>query len=197
MVLTGQLIFIANHLHNIRVNSNEESTVGKIFYGSQTGTSELIATGIKKALPDLISDVRNIYGAKTEEIAECDFLILGGSTWGDGELTDDWADYLPKFETINLTGKKVALFALGDQYGYSYNFVSAMKFLYDAVLNQGGEIICANIPTDGFEFDHSEAVVDGCFVGLVIDEVNQPELTEQRIDTWANQVRLALQGVPA
>ncbi len=171
--------------------------MGKLFYGSQTGTSEAIAVSIKNALPDLITDIRNIYGVKTEEIAECDFLILGGSTWGDGELTDDWADYLPRFETIDLTGKKVALFALGDQYGYSYNFVSAMKILYDKVLAQGGEIICANIPTAGFEFDHSEAVVDGNFCGLVVDEVNEPNLTEQRIETWAEQVRLALQGVPA
>lgn len=168
--------------------------MGKLFYGSQTGTTEGIAERIKRALPELISDIRNIYGAKAEEIAECSFLVLGGSTWGDGELTDDWVDYLPKFESIDLSGKKVALFALGDQYGYSYNFVSAMRILYDKVIEQGGEVIVADVPTTGFEFDHSEAVVDDNFVGLVIDEVNEPELTDERIETWANRVRLVMNG---
>ncbi|HEY9712667.1 MAG TPA: flavodoxin domain-containing protein, partial [Chroococcales cyanobacterium] len=127
----------------------------------------------------------------------CDFMVLGGSTWGDGELSDDWADYLPKLDQIDFTGKKVALFALGDQVGYSYNFVSAMKILYDKVRERGGEIVASDITTEGFEYDHSEAIVDGKFVGLVVDEVNEPDLTPARIQQWANEVRLAVAGVPA
>jgi flavodoxin I len=166
--------------------------VGKLFYGTQTGVSEGVAMSIQAAMPDLISEVRNIYGVKPEELEACDFLVLGGSTWGDGELTDDWADYLPKLDSINFTGKKVALFALGDQHGYSYNFVSAMKILYDKVIERGGEIIAAEVSRAGFEYDHSEAVVNDYFVGLVVDEVNEPDLTEKRIESWAKQVRLAL-----
>lgn len=168
--------------------------MGKLFYGTQTGTTEGVAASIQAALPDLISDVKNIYGVKPEDIQACDFLIFGGSTWGDGELTDDFADYLPKFDSIDLTGKKVALFALGDQYGYSYNFVSAMKIVYDKVIERGGEIVAADVSTEGFEYDHSEAVIDGYFCGLVVDEVNQPDLTDARIASWAEKVRLAVRG---
>lgn len=168
--------------------------MGKLFYGTQTGTSEGVAASIQAAMPELISDVRNIYGVKVEDIQACDFLVLGGSTWGDGELTDDWADYLPKLDSIDFTGKKVALFALGDQHGYSYNFVSAMKILYDKVIERGGTIVGAGVSKEGFEFEHSEALVDDAFVGLVVDEVNEPDLTENRIAQWAEQVRLAVNG---
>jgi len=175
--------------------NDEVSVVGKIFYGTQTGTSEGIALAIQAALPDLITDVRCVFSVKDKaEIQDSDFLILGGSTWGDGELTDDWVDFLPQFETLDFTGKKVALFALGDQHGYSYNFVSAMKILYDKVIAQGGEIVATDVSKEGFEFDHSEAIVDDKFIGLVVDEVNEPHLTDARIDVWAKQVRLAVTG---
>lgn len=168
--------------------------MGKLFYGTQTGTSEGVAIGIKEALPDLITEIRGIWTVKNEEIEECDFMILGGSTWGDGELTDDWADYLPNLDSIDFTGKKVALFALGDQHGYSYNFVSAMKILYDKVIERGGQVVAADVSTEDFQFDHSESIVEGKFVGLVVDEVNEPHLTEDRIAAWAKQVRHAVSG---
>lgn len=170
--------------------------MGKLFYGTQTGTTESVATEIHNALSDVITECKNIYGSKPAELEAADFLVLGGSTWGDGELTDDWADFLPQMDSINLKGKKVALFCLGDQIGYSYNFVSSMKILYDKVIELGAEVIATDNSTEGFEHDHSEAIVDGKFVGLVVDEVNEPELTKQRIKTWEAQVRAAL-GVVA
>ncbi|MGH2508314.1 MAG: flavodoxin [Ktedonobacteraceae bacterium] len=166
--------------------------MGKLFFGTQTGTSEGVAHEIQSAMPDLIQECKNIYSAKPAELEATDFLVLGGSTWGDGELTDDWADFLPQMKNINLAGKKVALFALGDQIGYSYNFVSSMKILYDRVIQRGADVIATDISTDGFEFDHSEAIVGGKFVGLVVDEVNEPELTKQRIKAWEAQIRSML-----
>ena len=171
--------------------------MGKLFYGTQTGTTEGVAQAIQSAMPDLISECKNIYGVKPEDIESCDFLVLGGSTWGDGELTDDWADYLPQFERLNIAGKKVALFGLGDQYSYSYNFVSAMKTLYDKLKEMGAEVIGDSVPNENFSFDHSEALVGDKFVGLVVDEVNQPELSEERIGKWVGQLRLSLTGALA
>ncbi len=95
-------------------------------------------------------------------------------------------------DLIDFTGKKVALFSLGDQVGYSYNFVSAMKLLYDKVIERGGEVVATRITREGFEFDHSESIVDGHFIGLVTDEVNEPELTEQRVSVWAQAVLAAV-----
>lgn len=169
--------------------------MGKLFYGTQTGTSEYVAEWIQQAMPELITEYKNIYKAQPEDLQACDFLVLGGSTWGDGELPDDWADWLPKLEKANLKGKKVALFGLGDQVGYSYNFVSAMRVLYDEVVRLGADVIGNNVSTEGFDFGHSEAVVDGHFVGLVVDEINESHLTKERIEKWANTLKPALATV--
>jgi flavodoxin I len=168
---------------------------GKLFYGTQTGTTQAVADEIYKALSDVLQDCKCIYGSKIDDLQSADFLVLGGSTWGDGELSDDWADFLPQLDRIDLSGKKVALFAVGDQIGYSYNFVSAMKILYDKVLERGAEVIATDVSTEGFEYDHSESVIDGKFIGLVLDEVNESDLSPQRITQWANKVRAALGAV--
>lgn len=162
--------------------------MGKLIYGTQTGTTDEIAERIQKALPELILEIKPIFRASEADFDE-NFLILGGSTWGDGELTDDWADFYPQLDSIDFNGKTVALFGLGDQYGYGYNFVSAMKLLYDKVLERGGAIVGNTVPQEGFEFDHSESIVEDQFIGLVLDEVNQPELSDDRIEIWAEMVR--------
>lgn len=169
--------------------------MGKLFYGTQTGTTEGVAIEIKNQMSDLLDVCKNIYGVQPSELESADFLVLGGSTWGDGELTDDWVDFLPQLDRISLAGKKVALFGLGDQYSYSYNFVSSMKILYDKVIERGAEVIATDNSIQGFEFDHSEAVVDGKFVGLVVDEVNESDKTNERIKKWVAQVRTALGAV--
>lgn len=162
--------------------------MGKLFYGSQTGTTGGVADLIQKNLSDLVSEIKCIQFAEKEELAECDFLVLGGSTWGDGELTDDWLDFFPQMDLISFAGKKVALFALGDQTGYSYNFASAMRILYNKVKERGAQVVACRVSKEGFQFDHSESLVDGHFVGLVVDEVNEPELTDQRVKVWAQVV---------
>ena len=171
--------------------------MGKLFYGTQTGTTEYVAEKIQAAMPDLVSEVKCIMNVQPEEFTENDFLVLGGSTWGDGELTDDWVDFMPYLNGIDLTGKVVALFALGDQIGYGYNFVSAMKILYDKVKERGAKVIAEKIPLDHFDYEHSESVVDDHLIGLAVDEINQPELTDDRIEHWVSLVRSELKTTAA
>lgn len=166
--------------------------MGKLFYGTMTGTTVGVAQSIQASLSDVIDEIRCVDKARADDLRACDFLVLGGSTWGDGELTYDWDDFLPQLESVDFRGKTVALFALGDQVGYTYNFVSAMKTLYDKVKERGADIIACDISPEGYDFSHSEAVVDGNFVGLPIDEVNEPELTQARIRAWAEKVRQGL-----
>jgi flavodoxin I len=163
--------------------------MGKLFYGTMTGNTAAVAEVIQDALVDLVDEVRCIDRAQADDLRACDLLILGGSTWGDGELTDDWADFMPQLDQIDFKGKTVALFSVGDQISYTYNFVSAMKLLYDKVKERGARVIADKISVDGFEFAHSESVLDGAFVGLVIDEMNEAELTQARIERWAQTVR--------
>ena len=81
----------------------------------------------------------------------------------------------------------MALFGLGDQFGYPDTFCDAMRYLYDKVIERGGTIT-GYWPVDGYTFDASTAVFDGYFVGLAIDEVNQSDLTVERIEAWCNQL---------
>jgi flavodoxin I len=163
--------------------------VGKLIYGTMTGNTTSVAEAIQATLPDLIDEVKCIDKAKADDFRSSDLLVLGGSTWGDGELTDDWADFFPQLDQIDFTGKTVALFGVGDQVSYTYNFVSAMKLLYDKVIDRGARVIASKVPIDGFEFAHSESVVNGKFVGLAIDEMNESELTQARIEAWAKTIR--------
>src|SRR6056297_202951 len=159
----------------------------RIFYGSSTGNTQRIA----EELGDLIESVTDIAKASPDDLASAEALILGVSTWEDGQLQEDWADFFPELDGMDLSGKTVALFGLGDAYGFSGEFVNALGTLYRKVRERGATVVGA-WPTDGYDFDDSSAVVDGRFVGLVIDEENEADLSDERVAQWADTIRSAL-----
>ena len=115
-------------------------------------------------------------------------MIIGGSTWGEGELNDDFDEVWDDFEAVDLSNKTVALFGLGDQEGYEEDFCNALGIIYEHVNSTGATIVGAT-STDGYEYEDSRAEVDGKFVGLVIDEDNQDDLTDDRINAWAEDIK--------
>lgn len=129
-------------------------------------------------------DVADYY---LEEMASFDYLLLGVSTWNVGQLQRDWDRVFEEFDTLDLTGKRVALFGLGDQVGYPDTFVDALFFVADKVRMCGARLAGA-WPIDGYQFNASWASEGSHFVGLVIDEHAQPELTARRLDQWLEQV---------
>lgn len=151
-----------------------------VVYGSSTGTCESIAQTIASKLG---AEVIAVSDLTAEQLAEADNILLGSSTWGAGELQDDWYDGIEIVKKADLSGKKVAVFGCGDSASYSDTFCSAMKELYDAAQEVGATLVGA-VSTDGYEFDDSDAVVDGHFVGLALDDVNEDGKTEERIDAW-------------
>ena len=156
-----------------------------IIYGSSTGTCEDLAGRIGSKLG--VSDVINVTDADADVIAANDNLILGTSTWGAGELQDDWYDGVELLKSADLSGKTVALFGCGDCESYGDTFVGGMAEIYNAVKEAGAQVI-GQVSTDGYTFDDSAAVVDGKFVGLALDEVNEDNLTDGRIDAWVAQI---------
>lgn len=123
-------------------------------------------------------------------------LIFGIPTWDYGELQDDWADIWPDLDELQLSGKVVALYGLGDQIGYPEWFLDAMGYLHQKLLERGATIV-GEWPVDGYSFEASRALTDDSqhFVGLALDDENQFELSEARIDTWCRQVLSAF-GLP-
>lgn len=160
-----------------------------IVYGSSTGTCEDLAGRIGKKLG--VSEVINVTDLTADIIAENENLILGTSTWGAGEVQDDWYDGLDVLKNADLSGKTVALFGCGDSSSYSDTFVGGLAEIYNAA-KDGGATIVGQVSTDGYTFDDSEAVVDGQFVGLALDEINEDNLTDERIDAWVAQITSSL-----
>lgn len=160
-----------------------------IIYGSSTGTCEDLAARIGAKLG--VDNVINVTDLDDSVIANNDNLILGTSTWGAGEVQDDWYDGLKVIKNADLSGKTVALFACGDSESYPDTFVGGMLEIYNAVKQAGANVIGA-VATDGYTFDDSESVVDGKFVGLALDEVNEDSKTDERIDDWVAEIKPSL-----
>lgn len=157
-----------------------------IFFASNTGNSEEIANKISSELNEI--EIFDLSGTKINKINEYDKLILGCSTWGDGELNDDWEDVWIDFCKIDLSNKTIALFGLGDQESYSDEFCSAMGIIYEQVVKSKAKII-GFTSTEGYYHDGSKAQINNKFVGLAIDEDNQSDLTDKRINNWINDIR--------
>ena len=170
-----------------------------IFFGTDTGRTRRIAKSIAKKLGDAAADPVNVNKATVEDFLGYDALIIGTPTLGDGELpglacgaqAESWAEFLPQLDGADMSGKVVAIFGLGDQDKYGTEFCDAMAELYDCVTACGATVV-GSWPTDGYSFKVSQAVLDGAFVGLAIDQDNQAALTEERVDTWLAQIKPAL-----
>ncbi len=161
-----------------------------LFFGTQTGQTEMIAEQIQGALGKGNVDLVDVAKASPEDLSAYSYLILGCPTWNSGELQADWDSFLPELDDLDLSGKTVACFGLGDQIGYADYFLDAMGMIAEKVLERGGTLV-GQWSLDGYDFSESKAVMDGKFVGLAIDEDNQSDLTASRIQAWAQQLKPA------
>lgn len=156
-----------------------------VVYGSTTGTCEEIAQMIASKLDAQAIEVSEM---TADIIAEHDALILGTSTWGDGELQDDWYDGVNVLKEADLSGKVVALFGCGDGECYCDTFCDGIGLIYNDIKDSGATIVGA-VDASGYSYSESVAVVDGSFVGLALDHVNEDDKSEERIDAWVNVIK--------
>ena len=156
-----------------------------IVYGSSTGATVAVAEKLQALLEG--ASLFNAAEVSVEDLQPFDFYVFGASTTGVGDLQDDWEELLPKVEKMNLAGKKIALFSLGDSASFSTSFAGAMYPMYKAFKNKA-EIVGA-VSTDGYTYDDSDAVVDGHFVGLALDEDNEYDLTDDRLKAWTDELK--------
>ena len=137
-----------------------------VIYGSSTGTCEDIASRIGEKLGLSNNEIINVAQLTAAQVNEAKNLILGTSTWGSGELQDDWYDGLKTLQSCDLKGKTVALFGCGDSESYSDTFCGAMSELYKGIKDSGAK-----------------------FIGLALDDVNESDKTDARIEAWVNQIK--------
>lgn len=176
-----------------------------VFFGTDTGTTRLIAKKMAKRLgDDLASKPLNVNRISAEDLLQYDALILGTPTYGINQLPGNstgikagsWEEFLPQLEDLDFSGKRIALYGLGNQEKYTERFADSLIHLYRFFSQRGAEMIGA-WETNDYSFEHSQSVVDGRFVGLVLDQQSQPLLTDQRITDWLSQVApLLIENIP-
>ncbi|MFH7585369.1 flavodoxin FldB [Oceanimonas smirnovii] len=160
-----------------------------LFYGSTTCYTEIAAEKIREQLGAELVDLHNIRDVPLARAQDYPILILGISTWDFGELQEDWESHWDDIDTLNLDGHVVALFGMGDQLGYGEWFQDALGMLHDRVVARGASVV-GYWPNQGYEFEASKALTeDGkYFVGLSLDEANQYDDTDPRIEAWVAQI---------
>ena len=159
-----------------------------VVFGSSTGNCQGFAEIIAQKLKADISDVNDI---NIEKLAEYDNLVLGTSTWGSGEMQDDWYDGVGKLKDADLSGKTVALFGCGDADSYSDTFCGGISEIYNTVKDSGANIV-GGVDAEEYTFDDSESVIDGKFVGLALDVNEDEDKSEGRIDNWIQSISNSL-----
>ncbi len=159
-----------------------------IFYGSTTGTTKKIAHDIARVLGVKDADVHDVASTAPSLSGEYDILVLGSSTWNDGELQDDWYDFIAGLSVLDLRDKEVAVFGCGDE-TMSDTFCSAVGEIHDRLKDTGARFI-APYNVVGYHFEHSAAIPENDVEaeGLLLDEVNHPELTASRIAGWCTLI---------
>lgn len=162
-----------------------------LYYGSSTCYTEMVAEQVQSILGEARLDLHNINNADFRSFDDYDFLLFGIPTWDYGELQEDWDERWEELDAYDLTDKACAIFGLGDQQGYEDWFQDAIGYLYYKLSAMGATIV-GEWPNQGYEFKESKGLNESGshFLGLALDNENQPELTEQRLNIWLNQIGL-------
>ncbi|WP_104695468.1 flavodoxin [Helicobacter salomonis] len=158
-----------------------------IFYGTDSGNSETISNKLSEKLGG--AKVFDVAKASKADFDSFSSVVLVAPTAGAGDLQSDWEDFLGTLSEADFASKTVALVGLGDQDTYSETFAEGIFHLYEKA--KAGKVV-GFTSTDGYNFESSKSVEGGKFVGLVLDEDNQDDLTDGRIDAWVNEVKGSL-----
>lgn len=159
-----------------------------IIYSSKSGKTARIGEKIARAFGEGAIDTIDALDITGEKFMEYDNLILGVPTWFDGELPHYWDEFVPDLEELDLNGKNIAIYGLGDQVHYPQNFVDAIGLMSEIVSDCGARVV-GHTSIEGYTFENSHSVVDDKFLGLVIDQENQSALTNSRVVKWVEELK--------
>lgn len=161
-----------------------------LFYGSSTCYTEMAAERIRDALQ--ANYTVNLHNIADDDLSACSnyaLIIFGIPTWDYGELQEDWDRHWDELDDISFNGKVVAIYGLGDQLGYPDWFQDAMGYLYHKIVAQGAKVI-GLWPAAGYQYNSSQALTNDqqFFVGLALDDENEFDKSESRIQQWCAQL---------
>ena len=161
-----------------------------IVYSFNTLKTGKIAKRIKDAFgKDADVDLVNVEEVSSEQFQQYKNLICGTATWFDGELPNHWDEFVPELEDMDMKGKRVALYGLGDQKGYPENFLDGMGILGEIFEAQGARLV-GFTSTEGYAYESSRAERGDQFIGLGIDFETQGSRNKERVNGWVEKLKL-------
>jgi len=161
-----------------------------IIYSFNTQKTSKIAKRIAEAFVGSAKvEMVNVEEITAEQFARFDNLICGAATWFDGELPNHWDEFVPDLEELDLKGKTIALFGLGDQKGYPENFLDGMGILAEILEAQGAKLV-GFTSTEGYAYESSRAERGDQFCGLGIDYESQGSKNKERVHAWVEKLSL-------
>ncbi|MEM8884721.1 MAG: flavodoxin [Planctomycetota bacterium] len=168
-----------------------------IVWGSTTGSTEAAAESLQELLGEMVEDVHNVASISAEDMHAYDVIIVGASTWDIGELQYDWADKMPDMGNLDWSDKTFAFFGTGDAVGYADTFVDAFGIMWETLQPLGAQLV-GTWPSEGYGHLESRShIEDGKkFLGLALDNDNDPDLTDERLEKWAEQLKEELAALP-
>ena len=156
-----------------------------IIYSFNTKKTGKVAERIRENFNDDQVEMVNVEDITEEVFMSFDQIIMGVATWFDGELPNFWDEFVPALEDLDLNGKKIALYGLGDQKGYPENFLDGMGIMAGILEEQGASLV-GFTSIEGYEFESSKALRGEQFTGLAIDYENQGSMNKERIAVWVD-----------
>jgi len=159
-----------------------------ILYSFNTKKTGKIADQIQEKFNDNAIVLVNAEEITDERFLSFDQMIMGVPTWFDGELPNYWDEFVPALEDMDLTGKRIALYGLGDQKGYPENFLDGVGIMAEILEAQGATLV-GFTSREGYEFESSRALRGDLFVGLAIDYENQGSMNNIRVASWVDQLK--------
>lgn len=167
-----------------------------IFFGTSTGNTANVADMIAEEFGDDAEgpfEIDELQGSVAKTFAEYDALVVGTPTWNTGADVErsgtGWDEiYYGEMQDLKLQGKNVAVFGLGDQISYGENYADASGELHD-VFQELGCNMMGYTSQEGYEHEASKAIRGDLFCGLLCDEVNQEDLSVERVENWVAQLR--------
>ncbi|WP_094229061.1 flavodoxin [Methanolobus psychrotolerans] len=120
-----------------------------IIYGTTTGNTLIVAEEIESMFNEQNMEVKlaEVTDVQTSYLPDYDLIILGCSTWGEGELQDDFISFEKEMNKIDLKGKQAACFGPGDS-SYVF-FCQAVDILEARLESSGAKIIIEGLKIDG------------------------------------------------
>jgi flavodoxin I len=159
-----------------------------IIYSFNTKKTGKVAERIKEAFDNDMVEMVNAEEINESLFMSFDQIIMGVPTWFDGELPNYWDEFVPALEDLDLSGKKIALYGLGDQKGYPENFLDGMGLMANILEKRSANLI-GFTSVEGYEFESSVAKRGDHFTGLAIDYENQGSMNKERIAAWVESLK--------